>query len=242
MRKDKREEVVRLRKKGFSYSEIRRFIHVSKSSLSLWLKDITLTEKQIKRLRRKGEVARLLGSKALKDARIKRQKRIINSAMSEVKPLNMSDLWLIGIILYWAEGAKQKEYHPSQRVAFSNSDPTMLVVFLRWLGECLYIKTDDILFEIYIHETYKKTRDELSKYWSDTTKFPLTKFNKVYYKKNKVHSYRKNRGENYHGVLRVSVKRSTDLNRKITGWIYGVCERLSTSGIILRKIQKLDIL
>jgi hypothetical protein len=232
MKSDKREEVRKLRYKGFSYSEIRQFIHVSKSSLSLWLKDIILTEEQIKRLRRKGEVARLLGSKALKDARIKRQKRIISKAISEVKPLNISDLWLVGVMLYWAEGAKQKEYHPSQRVCFSNSDPAMLILFLSWLRRCLCINPEDILLEIYIHETYKRTREELLKYWSNTTELPLGKFNKVYYKKNKVHSYRKNRGEGYHGVLRISVKRSTDLNRQITGWIYGVCERLSISDII----------
>lgn len=235
MKFDKREEVVRLRKKGFSYSEIRQIIHVSKSSLSLWLKDIILTDEQIKRLRRKGEVARSLGSKALKDERIKRQKRIIGKAISEVKPLDISDLWLVGVMLYWAEGAKQKEYHPSQRVCFSNSDPAMLIVFLCWLRRCLCINAEDILFEIYIHETYKKTREELSRYWSGITGFSLDKLRTVYYKKNRVHSYRKNRGENYHGVLRISVRRSTDLNRKITGWTQGICGRLSVSDIIHKK-------
>jgi hypothetical protein len=235
MKSDKREEVRKLRYKGFSYSEIRQFIHVSKSSLSLWLKDIILTEEQIKRLRRKGDVARSLGSRALKGARIKRQKLIIRNSISEVRQLEMVDLWLIGTILYWAEGNKQREYRPSQRVCFSNSDPLMLNLFLKWLMVSLKLPVGRIVFEIYIHETYKKTREELSKYWSDITKLPLGKFNKVYYKKNKVHSYRKNRGVGYHGVLRISVKRSTDLNRQITGWIYGVCEKLSISDIIHEK-------
>lgn len=232
MKLDKREEVIKLRNKGFSYSEIRQIIRVFKSSLSLWLKDIILTEEQIKRLRRKGDVARSLGSKALKDARIKRQKIIIRNSILEVRQLEMVDLWLIGTILYWAEGNKQREYRPSQRVCFSNSDPLMLNLFLKWLRVSLKLPIDRIVFEIYIHETYKKTRKKLSKYWSDTTRFPLSKFNKVYYKKNKVNSYRKNRGESYNGVLRISVKRSTDLNRQITGWIYGVCEKLSISDII----------
>jgi hypothetical protein len=232
MKQDKREEVIRFRKQGFSYSEIRRFVHASKSSLSLWLRDIVLSDDQVKRLRRKGDVARLLGSKALKEARIRKQKLIINDAISEVKPLSGTDLWLIGVVLYWAEGSKQKEYNPSQRVCFSNSDPAMLKIFLKWLRDCLCVNPEDIVFEIYIHETYQRTREELSKYWSKVTNYPLNKFNTIYYKKNKVHSYRKNRGEGYHGVLRISVKKSTDLNRKITGWIYGVCEKLSISDII----------
>lgn len=94
-------------------------------------------------------------------------------------------------MLYWAEGGKQKEHDPSKGVRFSNSDPVMLRVFLRWLDDCLHIDHEYIDFEIYVHETYQKTREELSKYWSEITKFPLDKFNTIYYKKNKVHSYRK---------------------------------------------------
>ena len=239
MGRDKREEAIRLRKQGFSFSEIRGFVPVSKSSLSLWLKDILLTKEQVHRLRRKGDVARSLGSKTLKETRIKKQGLIIDKAISEVKLLNSIDLWLIGVILYWAEGCKQKEHNPSQRVAFSNSDPFMLQVFLKWLKGCLKIPQEDIIFEIYIHKTYEKTVEELSKYWSFVTGYDKSKFTKVYFKKNKVHSYRKNRGNNYHGVLRISIRKSTDLNRKITGWIAGICEKLSVSGIILKKYKKI---
>lgn len=46
---------------------------------------------------------------------------------------------------------------------------------------------------------------------------------KIYLKKNKVNSYRKNKGEGYHGVLRITVKKSTDLNRKVMGLVEGIC-------------------
>src|SRR3989344_1983843 len=108
-----REEVVKLRKKGFSYSEIKKLIPVSKSSLSLWLRNISLSRAQIKRLRAKGDVARQLGSNALKAERIKRTKSITNEAISEVGELSSRELWLIGTALYWAEGTKQKGHHPS---------------------------------------------------------------------------------------------------------------------------------
>lgn len=84
MRKDKKERVMELRRRGLSYSEIKRIIPVAESSLVLWLKDIVLSEEQKERIRRKSDKIRLLASKSLKEARIKRTKEIINEAISEV--------------------------------------------------------------------------------------------------------------------------------------------------------------
>lgn len=41
---------IKLRKLGKSYSEIRKQVKVSKSTLSLWLRDIKLTPEQEKRI------------------------------------------------------------------------------------------------------------------------------------------------------------------------------------------------
>lgn len=232
MRKKLKKEAVRLRLRGLSYTEIQNKIYISKYSLIKWLRNISLTEKQKKRLADKSKAGRMLGNRLHREERVRRTKEIVDRAISEVKPMSKKDLWLMGVMLYWAEGSKQKEHDPSKEVRFSNSDPAMLKVFLKWLKDCLQIDPAVVAFEIYIHETYKKSRDELSRYWSKVTDFPISKFNTIYYKKNKVHSYRKNRGEGYHGVLRISVKKSTDLNRKITGWTQGICERLSISDII----------
>lgn len=191
----------------------------------MWLSDIKLTDKQINRLSRKGDEARKLGSLALKNQRLEKTSEIIKKASSEIENLSLNDLMLIGITLYWAEGSKQKEHDPSKQVIFSNSDPKMIQIFLKWLKECLGISSERIVFEIYIHKTHKKSIEELSTYWSNVTGFPISKLKKVYYKKNKVHSIRKNRGIDYSGVLRISVTKSTDLNRQIMGWTKGICLR-----------------
>ena len=67
-------EAVYLRTQGHSYSEIKSKTQVSKSTLSEWLRYIPLQNSQKKRLYDKGVVARALGSKALKEYRIQRQK------------------------------------------------------------------------------------------------------------------------------------------------------------------------
>jgi hypothetical protein len=215
-------QAVKLRRQGLSYSEILRHIHVSQSSLTLWLHGIELSESQKSRLISKGNEARKLGSATLRENRIFKTNEIIKKAASEISKIDKDDLMLVGTTLYWAEGSKQKEHDPSKEVIFSNSDPRMIKIYLQWLKMCLEIPSEQIVFEIYIHESHKKSIPELSSYWSKVTNFPASKFNRVYYKKNKIHSLRKNRGADYSGVLRVSVKRSTDLNRKIQGWIQGI--------------------
>lgn len=216
-------KAVKFRKKGLSYSEIGKRLPVSKSSLSLWLKNIVLTDSQIHRLARKGDLARKMGSAALKKHRIDKTRTIVASAKSEIGKINKNVLMLLGTVLYWAEGSKQKEHNVSKEMVFSNSDPKMIRLYIKWLKECLEIPNERIAFEIYIHKSHKKSVEELVSYWSNITTFPREAFRKIYFKKNKVRTMRKNRGPNYSGVLRIYVRRSTDLNRKISGWIEGIC-------------------
>lgn len=218
-------EAIKLRKKGFSYSEILETVHVSQSSLSLWLHAIKLNKKQILRINKKGDLARKTGSVALKKYRILKTRKIIKYAISEVGNIDKKDLMFIGTALYWAEGNKQKEHNPSANVIFSNSDPRMIRIYLKWLRECLKISEDQLVIEIYIHRTYKRSIENLKHHWAAITNIPFSRFEKVYFKRNKVHSFRKNRGAEYGGVLRIRIRKSTDLNRKIAGWIEGICLR-----------------
>lgn len=214
---------IELRNHGYSYSEILKEVKVSRSTLSEWLRHVKITNSQIERLRSKNAVARKMGSIALKQNRIDKSKKIIEESKLEIKSIDENKLKLIGATLYWAEGSKQSVYEPSRELIFTNSDPKMIKIYLLWLNKCLFVRPENIKFEIYIHETYKKTPSQLSGYWSEITKFPIGKLRKIYLKKNKVKSFRKNKGDDYHGVLRITVKKSTDLNRKITGWVGGIC-------------------
>jgi len=136
----------------------------------------------------------------------------------------------MGIMLYWAEGAKSRGTNISQGVDFSNSDPDMCKFFVNWIQTSLKIKSERIGFCIYIHESQKNKFDEALNYWSNIVGFPKEKFNKtcftktVYPRKHK----REDTG-NYYGQLRIKVRKSTDLNRKITGWIEGICLRCGVS-------------
>ena len=218
-------KAVKLREKGLSYSEIKAKISVAKSTLSYWLRDIKLDKKGKKRLRGRIGMTQPMAAKAHRDKRIRKTKKIIRSAKKEIGDINKENLFYIGAALYWAEGSKQKEHNVGQRVTFNNSDPSMVKIYIKWLLECVGVEPEELDFEIYSHENIRGKEGRVVKYWSEIAGFSESSFGKIYYKKDKKKKYRKNQGKNYYGLLRISVRKSTDLNRKITGWIEGICQQ-----------------
>lgn len=222
LKKEEKIKAINLRKKGHSYSEILQEIPVAKSTLSLWLRSVGLSKRQKQRLTRKKLAAAKKGGEARRDYRIATTREIKEKAVRDIGKISKRDLWLIGVALYWAEGQKEREKASS--VKFGNSDPEMIKLFLKWLNNICGITEQDISFRIYFHENSKNRADEVRKYWSEVTGFPEECFQKITWKKNKIKTTnRKNTGRDYYGLLQVEVKRSTNLNRKIQGWIEGTC-------------------
>ena len=214
-------KAIKLRKDGKSYSEILKYIPVAKSTLSLWLRSVDLSKRQKQNLTLKKLQAAWRGGEAKKRNRIERSKIIIDQAKMEIGKITDRDDWIAGLMLYWAEGSKQKETNISVPVKFSNSDPVMLIFFIMWLKKYLKVSDNELVFEMFIHENHKEKKDDFINYWSKILGYPVSKFDRIYYKKHILKTKRKNVGDNYHGQLAVMVKRSTNLNRKIIGWIEG---------------------
>ncbi|PIZ66552.1 hypothetical protein CO051_00720 [Candidatus Roizmanbacteria bacterium CG_4_9_14_0_2_um_filter_39_13] len=215
-------KAIQLRKDGMPYSEIGELVHVSKASLSLWLRDIPLTSQQKERLVQKRLQFANKGAQLRKQKRIQNTKAIVNKTKQDIGKMNLRELLLIGISLYWAEGAKQKETNVSQKVAFSNSDAPMIKIFLLWLDTICNVSLQKVKLELYIHESadIKKAID----YWRDKLKVDQSTYIATRLKKHSISSNRKNAGESYHGLMRVTVPKSTNLNRKILGWVQGIIE------------------
>lgn len=226
--KTKEKEIaIKLRKKGLSYSEILKKIPVAKSSLSLWLKSVKLAKRQEQRLTEKKLAAMKMGWEACHRKRVLLTQNIKNRARKEIKRLAKKELLLIGATLYWAEGAKEKQ--KATGIKFSNSDPQMIKLFIRWLVKICKIPKNNIYFEVYLHDSSANRELEVRKYWRKVTGFSDKYFRKTRWKKNKINTKRTNIGNNYFGLLNVNVKRSVNLNRRIQGWIEGICRH---SGIV----------
>lgn len=221
---------IKLRKQGLSYSEIKEKIPVSQATLSLWLKSVILSEVHTKRLEDRIKKGQIKGAKMRRQKRISDTQEIYRAAKQDIGRISRRELWLMGTALYWAEGTKAKSYRPSCGLIFSNSDPEMIRVFLKWLTDVCEVPLQKIKFEIYIHKNHESRINAVKKYWAEATSFSLHLFQHVYFKRQNLMTVRKNIDESYFGVVRIKVKESTNLNRKISGWIIGVNDYLFSKG------------
>lgn len=224
MKNNLKETAVKLRLDGKTYSEILKEVPVAKSTLSLWLKSVALSKKQAQKLTARKLRAVHRGGEAKRKQRLIRTENIYKLASKEVDKIiiDKDKLWLMGVMLYWAEGDKDKEYAPGKGIGFSNSDPFMVKIFLKWLRECLNIPDERLTIRIYIHENSWNRIQEVANFWSSHTGIAKENFAKVCYKRHKINSSRKNKGTRYYGLVKINVRKSSDLNRKIAGWIFAI--------------------
>lgn len=163
--------------------------------------------------------AALLGGAKRKAQRIALTEKIKCEALEEVGIIRRDQFRLLGAMLYWAEGSKQKIHDVSKGTIFTNSDPLMIVFFYKWLLEICQVSPENITSELYIHRDANIL--EARRFWAVTLQLPIHQFTQVRFKKGNPGSYRKNKGKDYHGVLRLTVRRSANLNRKIMAWVEG---------------------
>lgn len=220
---ERKERAIALRKQGLSYSEILAQIPAAKSTISDWLYSVGLAKHQKQRLTEKKKAGQRRAAISKRNQRIEKESVIKTAAKSEVARLIRDPLWLLGVVLYWSEGSKQKPWTTSMGVRFMNMDLGAHKLFIKWSGEYLNTKAQDFRFEIYIHE--KADVEKAKKYWSVNLSIPVEKI-RIYYKRHNLNPHRKNIAQDYNGVLRVSIIKSTDLNRKIAGWTEGVIRYL----------------
>ena len=102
-----KDQAIKLRREGLSYREILARIPVAKSTLSLWLRSVHLAKQQKQRLTEKRLAAVYRGAEAKRRQRIELTKVIKNAAIKDIKKITKRELWLMGIMLYWAEGSKK---------------------------------------------------------------------------------------------------------------------------------------
>jgi hypothetical protein len=227
MKLNLKEKAIKLRKKGLTYSEILKQVPVAKSTLSLWLRDVGLSKPQKQKLSKKRLEAGRRGGIARRQQRIEKTKKIQEKAIKDVGTISERELWLMGTMLYWAEGRKQNSRDTSAMLEFGNSDPKMIQIYLKWLKKFLNVRNEDMVFRLQIHENSRNRIDDVVKFWSDNIGFSKNRIGEsIYYKKHNPKTVRKNIGNDYRGLLLVRVKKSTDLNRKVTGWIKGVCQKI----------------
>jgi hypothetical protein len=214
MKARERERAIKLRKMGWSVRAIAKEIHCAKSSVSEWVRDIILTEKQISKLksaqdRGREKAANHPNSSRAKWARIR--EAAINSAKDEL-PSSISTLNLryIGAALYWAEG-----YTATRNLfVFANCDPAMIRLMKRFLVEICHVPAHKFRGRVNIHPHLDI--DKAQKYWSKVSGIPLDRFHRPLLAVSRA-SKQKRRTLPY-GTFRIVIS-DVYLCCKIKGWI-----------------------
>jgi len=180
IRPEIRGKAVALRKQGHSLSEISERLRISQSTVSLWLRNIALSEEAKRRIHKLSVDGR---KKAIETNRKKREAedRVILEKVENFFLLGQRkvDSKIACALLYWGEGTK---YEGNKSVSFMNADPEMIRYFLRVFRDAFHLNEKKFRALIHLHGYHNEERQ--LKFWSTLTNIPLSQFNRSYLKKN----------------------------------------------------------
>lgn len=180
VQKHKKEKAFAMRLEGKSYGEIMKALDLpSKGTLSGWFRKIKLTPEARRKLRKNTLIAwkqKFFKFNKERTERINSENKMITSeAAKSVPKLSRRDLLLIGSALYWGEGTtREYKYNQMHRIAFSNSNPDMIRIFMKYLREVLNVNDQKIHPEIQLHPNIGENKAKA--FWSNITNLPQSKF------------------------------------------------------------------
>jgi hypothetical protein len=205
-----------LRACGLSYSEIRSYLPIPKSTLSGWVSDVDLSGGL-----RDAIESRRLGKDNHRDTQWRRRLEIedIRREAVEYARHRLDDSFFVaGVCLYWGEGAKTRNH-----CSLNSSDPALLRLFVGWVRK--HLNPDaELVLSLHPHEGNDDLRAQA--YWADVLNLDNAEFTKTYVKQPGT-GHRKNHLA--HGLCRVRVRRSADHWNRVTEWIEVVANELNPS-------------
>ena len=181
MKTTEKKKAIKLRQAGWSIGNISNALGVSKGSVSAWVHDIVLTKNQTGLLNRQmhaPDVVEKRRRSRINNECVKRD-AIIEHAGKDISDISDEGLKLIGSALYWAEGRKKGK----RMITFSNSDPALIKIMMRFLKEICGVPQRR--FRGHIHTHSHLNTEAAENYWSTTSGIPRNQFFKTYSKPSK---------------------------------------------------------
>jgi hypothetical protein len=158
-----RERARRLRATGLPLADIAARLGVSKSSVSLWVRDVAFDP------RPRSTRGRSRAPNALQRRKQAEIAHLLDQGRDRVGRLSEREFLVAGIALYAGEGSKE-----DGRLRFSNSDPRMIVFFCSWLRRFFEIDESRLRVHLYLHQGLDLAATIA--YWSALTGIPPTQF------------------------------------------------------------------
>ena len=210
-----------LRTKGFSIKQIADQLQVSKSTASVWCRDVVLSDKAVERLVKSSTHRNVAGLLHYSETQrhIRQSKTKLNKEAGQLRlgtPTDR-DVYCIGLGLYWGEGYK----NGNREFGFNNSDPQMILFYIKWLETVFSIQRESLTLRVSINATHQNRITSVESYWSYLTDVPPHQFTKSSLIKTTSKKRYKNHNDHY-GTLRVKVQRGSDFREQVLGAIEGV--------------------
>lgn len=208
----------KMRREGSTITEIKNTLGVSKSTASLWCRDIVLSEKQKKTIIensfQKTTKGRMMGAEMNKQKRLEAIIDAERYGLNIIKKVNQRELLIIGTALYWAEGSKSDATFGFQ---FINSNPDMILCMKKFL-RAVEVNDDDICCSIQINEIHKPRISTVLNFWKKLLRLSDEQIGNPSFVKTKINKIYENY-DSYFGICRLRVRKSTLLKYKMIGLI-----------------------
>ena len=192
---DQKIKAIDLRKQGYSLQEIVDVLGISKSTASMWLKKINLSEDAKIRLSARSHAGRLASQNTLRSIRNTKEECARSRAHTMFHDLAFDNktTQIFCALLYVCEGKKS----PYSGVSFMNSDLMLMRLFLNTLRASFILDESKFRVQVHLH-SYHDMNTQLN-VWSEATSIPRSQFIKPYLKKNSGFSKK----EGYQGCANV---------------------------------------
>jgi len=201
---------------------IARRLGVAKSSVSLWVRDVPLSEEQLQKLRDLNPAYNRQLRGANRNAETGRERRA--AAQEEGRRLAQRGevLHAAGAMLYWAEGDKRSK----NAARLSNSDPEVLRFFVRFLRTYFDPPHEKLRVTCHLFADHVERQRAIEDFWLTTCELPRSCLCKSVVNVYSKYSQKKRRNKLPYGTARLVVH-STAIVQSIYGAIqeYGGFER-----------------
>ena len=198
-----------LRAQGWSVKQIERHLGVSRSSVSVWVRDVKLGPEQRRALIERVRKGPLIAAE--RKAAAARARRLSYQQAGRQYARERDASYAAGCMLYWAEGAKQRN-----SALLTNSDPELVTFFAQFLRSHFAVPDDAMRVRCNLYADDLEQQRAIENYWLERLGLPESCLRKSTVNMYSKYSLKKRTNKLPYGTCTLVVHRS-----QIVQTIYG---------------------
>lgn len=209
MKTEEQQRARELRALGWSVRQIAQELAVSRSSASVWVRDVPLGPEQRAELIRRARLGPIVSGE--RKAAAARERRAAWQDEGRRRASSSDAAYAAGCMLFWAEGSRRRN-----TVHLTNSDPDLVVMFLRFLRSYFEVPDDRIALTCNLFADHAEQQHEVEQHWLDRLDLPRSCLRKSTVNVYSKYSQKKRINKLPYGTARLTVH-----DTRIVQTIYG---------------------